>query len=287
MASTVRRSKTFGNEIRIIGSRKAGKTTYLSALLRLPDELKREFPGLEIIPTSTESVNLIEAAKNIIERGDKLTGTSLDEDPTYNFQINLPSTAGISLELVVKDYPGELFEWMGQPQRRAVVQPYLDDWFTAQGWLIMLTDWEIEKDNRLYAPAVTRLLEEFFERSRIHKELRNLRIAVVMTKCERGELWPCRLDAEEDLFRVRLPKTYSILKKMPSNQCKFFACSAFGVMSDRPGDRDPRPNRYIPDDGSSAEFNACLRDASAWKPYGLIAPIYWLSTGRIFHDERL
>ncbi len=285
------KSKPIGTDIRIIGSRNAGKTTYLAALLRFPKELKRQFPGLTITSITEEGEKLIEAAKNIIERGGKFAPTDKGEEPSYNFQISIPrmgSSAGVELELHAKDYAGELFEWLGQPQKQFVVQPYLDDWCSATGWMIMLTDWQLEKDARLYAPALDRLLEELNNRATNKSELYNTRIAVVMTKCERGELWSCRLDAEEDLFRVRLPETYRILKaRWSSQRCQFFACSAFGVLSDRPGDRDPRPNRYIPDDGSSAESSAYLRDRDAWKPYGLISPLYWLSTGRVFHDERL
>ncbi|NET60145.1 MAG: hypothetical protein F6K47_29575 [Symploca sp. SIO2E6] len=284
-------TKVFGNEIRIIGSRKAGKTTYLSALLRFPKELKRQFPGLKIIPMTQGCETLIEYAKNIIEQGAVVAGTDWGNEPLYAFEINIPGTKGlpgVTLELLVKDYVGEVFESIGQPHRQHIVEPYLEDWCSSQGWMIMLTDWQVEQDSRIYAPALKRLLEELNERARINEELKNLRVAVVMTKCERGELWPCRLDPEEDLFKVRLQETYRILKqKLPSSRCKFFACSAFGVLSDQPGDRDPRPNRYIPSDGSSPEFNTYLRNTSAWKPYGLISPIYWLSTGRMLNDESL
>ena len=151
----------------------------------------------------------------------------------------------------------------------------------------MLTDWRSEQDARLYEPALDRLLRELSERAAVNSKI-NIRIALVMAKCERGELWPGRLDPAEDLFKVRLPKTYRLLtEQLPFNRLHFFACSAFGVLSDRLGDRDPRPNRYVPDDGSSAEFNAYLRDPSAWQPFGLISPIYWLSTGRLLRDERL
>jgi hypothetical protein len=154
--------------------------------------------------------------------------------------------------------------------------------------MIMLTDWDTSNDTKLYAPAVNRLLTELSEQANVNETLSKLRVAVVISKCERGELWPCRLDAEEDLFRVRLKETYRVLKeKLPPSRLRFFACSSFGVMGDSSGQHDPRPNRYISDDGSSAEFRAYLRDVEAWKPFGLISPLYWLSTGRVFHDERL
>jgi len=283
--------KVTGNEIRIIGSKKAGKTTYLSALLRLPEELQKQFPGLAITPMANDTEKLIEATKNIIEKGAVFSGTDIGNEPDFHFQIKIPVTtkaSSITLDLVVKDYAGELFEMAAQPHNWSELTPYFDDWCTARSWMIMLTDWQLDKDSREYKPALEKLVNELNERANINSELQNLRIAVVMTKCERGELWPCRLDPEEDLFKVRLPQTYQILtSKLQPHRLRFFACSSFGVLSDRPGERDPRPNRYIPTDGSSAEFNAFLRDPDAWKPYGLISPLYWLSTGRMLHDEHL
>jgi hypothetical protein len=284
--------KVRGSEIQIIGSRRSGKTTYLASLLRCPKELQRQFPQLSITPITDKAEDLIETAKNIIERGAKLAGGSLDNPPpVYSFQISIPAIKGntsVTLELNAKDYPGELFDALAEPHRWTTVKPYLEDLWAAQGWMVMLTDWQLERDSRVYEPALKKLLEELIDQAGVKPELRNLRLAVVMTKCERGELWPCRLDPEEDLFKVRLPNTYKLLtRSLPPRRLRFFACSSFGILSDRPGERDPRPNRYIPDDGSSAEFNAYLRDPGAWKPYGLISPIYWLSTGRVFHDERL
>jgi len=283
--------KVTGNEIRILGSKNAGKTTYLAALLRVPRELQKQFPGLDITPLTDDATRLIEATQNIVEQGGKFSATDIGNEPDFYFQIKIPATrkaSAITLELVVKDYAGELFEMAAQPHKWSELAPYFDDWCTTQSWMIMLTDWQTNKDNREYKPALEKLVNELNERAKVKPELQNLRIAVVMTKCERGELWPCRLDPEDDLFRVRLPQTHRLLtSKLPPHRLRFFACSSFGVLSDLPGDRDPRPNRYVPTDGSSAESNAYLREPDAWKPYGLISPLYWLSTGRVLHDEYL
>jgi hypothetical protein len=279
-------SRRAHREIRIIGPRSSGKTTYLAALLRLPDELKKQFPGLKVIPGTDCGEDLIKLAANTIEKGADLAGTDIGNEPEFQLSIIIPATkrnSRISLELVAKDYSGEIFKWAAQRHNSSKLEPYLNEWFKAKGLMIMMTDWESENDERLYLPAMVKILSELIDRTKVNPELRDFRIAIVMTKCERGEIWPCRIDPEEDLFRVRLPKTYALLKKLPKTTRRFFACSTFGVM----GDRDPRPNRYIPSDGSSPELNAYLRDKDAWKPYGLISPLYWLTTGRVFHDECL
>ncbi|MEA5578253.1 hypothetical protein [Anabaena sp. UHCC 0451] len=287
----LKKQQATGNDIRIIGSRKSGKTTYLASLLRLPDELKRQFPGLKITPTSDDAEELIAAAQNILEKGAVFPGTDIGDEPYFSFQIEIPSSRnspGITLNLNVKDYAGETFECAATPHQSSDFEEYLEDWLSAQSWMIMLTDWEATNDKKIYAPALNKLLTELSEQAGVNETFKKLRVAVVISKCERGELWPCRLDAEEDLFKVRLKETYKVLKeKLPPSRLRFFACSSFGVMADSYGQHDPRPNRYIPDDGSSAEFIAHLRDVDAWKPFGLISPLYWLSTGRVFHDERL
>jgi Double-GTPase 1 len=280
-------SKVSTKEIRIIGPRRSGKTTYLAALLRLPAELKNRFQGLQITPLTEDGESLIGQARDMIETGAKLVPTDIGNEPEYHFSIHLPvvkNRAGLKLELLAKDYSGEIFEWAGDNRHESELKVYLDDWFSSEGLMIMMTDWQAEKD---YAPAIQRILSEWSDRTKVNSALKSMRIAIVMTKCERGEIWPCRIDPEEDLFRVRLPKTYALLKKLPEKSRHFFACSTFGVMNDMPGEKDPRPNRYVPNDGSSAEFNAYLKDKNAWKPYGLISPIYWLTTGTIFNDECL
>ena len=292
-STILKKQQLIGNDIRIIGSRKSGKTTYLASLLRLPKELKTQFPGLKITPTSDDAEELIGKAKNILEKGAVFSGTDIEygDEPYFSFEIKIPSgknSPGITLGLNVKDYAGETFECGASPHRESEFQEYVEDWLTAKSWMIMLTDWDARNDTKLYAPALNRLLTELSEQANVNETLNQLRVAVVINKCERGELWPCRLDAEEDLFRVRLKETYKVLKdKLPPSRLRFFACSAFGVMGDSSGQHDPRPNRYIPNDGSSAEFSAYLRDVEAWKPFGLISPLYWLSTGRVFHDESL
>jgi hypothetical protein len=87
---------------------------------------------------------------------------------------------------------------------------------------------------------------------------------------------------------MRLPETHKVLtQKIPRHRLKFFACSSFGIMSDRREDFDPRPNRYVPDDGSPAEYSASIRDPDKWQPFGIISPIYWLATGNTLINQRL
>ncbi len=108
-----------------------------------------------------------------------------------------------------------------------------------------------------------------------HERSNDLRIAVAMSKCERGELWPGRLDPEIDLFDVHLPKTKATLcRKIPPKNLQFYAISTFGVLRRN----DPRPNRV--DELGREGYLSVLREPSHWRPYGMISPLYWLSKGK-------
>lgn len=277
-------------EIRILGPRASGKTTYLATLAKCPDGLKQKYPDLEVIGRTNETKDLENLAKDTLEVGQKVAGTQYEKKEfhnlkEYDFVIKIPGNKqrkGIELELLTKDFPGEFFHDIPRPDKQddPDIQTWIDDLFTTDGWMIMMTDWEPENDTLLYQPAFEQLHRKLSGRERINPKLKELRIAVVMTKCERGELWPCRLDPDEDLFEVRLPKTYKFLtQKFQPDRLQFFACSAFGILGDDLKNFDPRPNCLFSDDGSPEEIEASLRKASRWSPYGLIPPLYWLATG--------
>ncbi|NJM73010.1 MAG: hypothetical protein HC862_24280 [Scytonema sp. RU_4_4] len=234
-------------------------------------------------------------AEDILKKGAKLAGTKKGDVidlPYYPLRIELPKVRELcpTLEIIFKDFAGEIFEDLSFEHRWTQAQVYINELFTNLSWMIMLTDWQASHDKLLYKPAFEKLYREISEREQVNKEIKKLRLAVVLSKCERGEIWPCRLEPEEDLFKVRLPETYDFLRsKFPphTNKLKFFACSSFGVLNAQHNDFDPRPNRYISDDGSSADSTAFLRDPEKWQPFGLISPIYWLATGKVLNDPRL
>jgi hypothetical protein len=298
-------TQQFGSELRVIGPRRSGKTTYLATLLDFyhQQQAKAELFGLDIQPRNNDPKDpacmLKNLAHNILRQGGQLAATYKEEKiqqyPTYALNINFPQTKltpKTMIELVTKDYPGEIFEdIIADGDQQDKTHKYLDDLFQATGWLIILTDYLSEKDVddiKKYHDALERLGDELHDRGKKNAEIRKLRVAVVMSKCERGEIWPCRLDAEEELFSVRLPEVHRVLtQKISARNLKFFACSSFGIMGDRRDDFDPRPNRFVPDDGSPPEYAACIRDSTRWKPFGLINPIYWLATGQMLSNPRL
>lgn len=271
------------NNIVIIGPRKSGKTTYLAGLSywqKLKDVLqeKRDY---EIKALNDDASKLQDQAKNILLEG-AFSPTVIPIEvfdlrlPSYSFRIEIKRRfSKTELNLVFKDYPGEIFDELNystrmSPWYREFWQEYLSP--DVVGCLILLSRWQREECDRQYSRIVGNLTELIDE----YKRMKNFRLAVAMSKCERIELWPGRLNSESDLFEVHLPRTRDILRRrIPKENLKFFAISSFGVL----GENDPRPNREnrIID----GKFLSVLRDSEKWQPYNLIEPLYWLSTGQV------
>jgi hypothetical protein len=271
--------------IRIIGPQGSGKTTYLAALAYYPDK-KRKGPKvnhIELQALNDETRELAEKAENIILQGASLEPTrvegGIDALPFYSFglkikpKFHIPFHTPELITVAVRDYPGEIFEELAgsanaNPLHREFVDECLED--GVDGCLILLTEWSKEKDQ-----FISHVLTKFTKLMDIKGRSENLRIAVAMSKCERGELWSGRLDPTLDLFQQHLPRTTAILENtLPSKNLQFYAISTFGVL-DR---NDPRPNRE--DVIGSSSTNSILREPKNWKPYGLLEPLYWLSKGK-------
>jgi hypothetical protein len=283
------------SQISIIGTRTCGKTTYLAALARFPHQ--DEYPGLQVTPIGDDAKELVGMANTIIATGLPMPGNRKQETRReYELDIKIPKLTE-SVRLLVKDSAGELFDELVKDRRywppeiagtkekegEQAKPGLVDELCQATGWIVM-TDWIKEADTKIYQPALQNLLHELNLLETKNKDMPKKRIAVVMSKCERGEAWTGRLDPGEDLFRLRLPETYKELQKsihLPKRIC-FFACSSFGVL----GDKDPRPNRLIQPDNDRREY-AYLMDSNRWRPYGLFSPIYWLIKGRRYKDESL
>ena len=261
----------------IIGPRASGKTTYLAGLCYY-SEYGGSHSKYTVSPRGTESRELKEKAENTILNGLSFDPTNLevqtvDDLACYSFTIEVKSglfQPRSVIELNVRDYPGEIFEnILYASESDSIHEEFINECLMSDidGCLLLFTEWESNKDD-FYSRLMSRFLEKIDEHGRLY----NYRLAVVMSKCERGEIWPGRVDPETDLFGVYLKKTLKTLKKdIPKKNLRFFALSTFGVL----GPYDPRPNR---DDALGSGGRAStLREPSRWKPYNLIEPLCWLN----------
>ncbi|MDY7008931.1 MAG: hypothetical protein SWX82_34745 [Cyanobacteriota bacterium] len=261
----------------IIGPRASGKTTYLAGLSYYSD-YGGSSSKYTVSPLNDESRELKQQAKDTILNGLSLDGTgnyvhTVDDLIYYSFKIEVKGGLFQPRSVIllnVRDYPGEVFEnILYASGADSIHEEFINECLISDvdGCLLLFTEWESSKDD-FYSQLMSRFLEIMDEHSRLH----NYRLAVVMSKCERGEIWPGRIDPETDLFGVYLKKTLKILKKrIPKENLGFFALSTFGVL----GRYDPRPNR---DDAFGSGGRAStLRAPDTWRPYNLIEPLCWLN----------
>ena len=283
MAIINNKSKTTGSSLTIIGPRGSGKTTFLAGLaywLKRSEAQKIHNSPFKVEPLNDDAEELERRAINLIESGQYFEGDDVKEYlPTYSFRIEIKQrfSAPQTINLVAKDYPGEMFDdlakFYGQHQFDPLIQPkHRDFWEECflpdkHGCLILLSGWTDDND-RLYQQC----LNGFIELMNLYNRSDNFRLAVAMSMCERGELWTGRIDPEIDLFGMYLPQTRATLtRKIPSHNLQFFAISTFGVLDRK---RDPRPNREI---DPLKKNHAVLRKPKRWQPYNLIEPLSWLS----------
>lgn len=292
------KSPTAGNlnKIYLIGPQASGKTTYLLALALLhksQNPLHRK--GLvTVAPDAGATTDLKQEGEVKWEGNTPLEPTKLQSNfsslPEYKFSIDIGRFQTFNIIFTAKDYGGEFFNELLQHPTPPRLNDYLNNCLiNSSGCLLMLPDFIFNPErisNRndvdsFYVDVLSRLVGEASGKKVIEK----LRLAVVMSKCERGELWPSRWEPERDLFEVRLPKTRELLRqrsRIPKANIGFFTLSSFGILAKtkKNSPPDPRPNRYLLPD----EDGAVLREKESWNPYGLINPIYWLATGKEWKD---
>lgn len=292
------KTESVGMEMCIMGPRGSGKTTYLASLLSLA---MKEGGRDEVKAGGVNIGKLRDLLTNFIQQNRSVPPTDINSEYDYTFGVDIKDAKRIlptnKIMLSVKDLSGERLDNIFQSfvdsnrvksdQKRQQLEiqtkNFLHECVKQNRWMFMMTEWQPERDQEFFKPVFEKLCDHINDNSKL-KTVKELRIAVVMAKCERGEIWGSRLDPEADLFKVRLPRTYNLLKDRLGKKVKFFASSAFGVL----GADDPRPNRfYIDEPGIHAEHQGRLRDYDLWTPYGVIEPIYWLATGENLHNEYL
>lgn len=272
-------------DIRIIGDRGVGKTTYLAALAYWPDYNAEESVIQSIEPFDAETGELYRMAQNILEQGAKLEPTCEDDSedmPIYTFFIDLKpkfslfnfKKNNLRIQLSCREYGGELFDELPKPITPKL-RFYLDDCANASALMILL-DGQRRREDSKYAQAFEVLRNKLGIRQTNNNLPTNIqRIAVVLTKGEQEAVWFSRKDILGFLKR-KFPKTSSILRDWSIQwNCpiEYFVCSALGII---PGVN--RPNvQFI--------TTCAIAHPEFWRPFGLVSPIYWLYTGK--HDDRL
>ncbi len=276
------------NNISIIGPRMSGKTTYLAALAY------HESHGIQhnqkitytVTPQTIEARNLKNKAKLLLEKQGQIEPTNIgkkiktiEDLPFYSFAIerqiskfekifnnrSIPE----KIQITTRDYPGEIFNDLAESNLSGDdKEAFVEDCFiNKRGCIMMLPAWESGIDDYYLS-----MLENLVDMMDNMGNKKDYKMAVVMSKCERGEIWPGRLEPESDLFQLHLPETTKYLRRTFEKNVAFFALSTFGVR----GAKDPRPNRIDLVRGKESGSILYQSGKGQWKPYNLIEPLYWL-----------
>jgi hypothetical protein len=272
--------------IRVIGDRTSGKTTYMAALARWPNASLNS-PVQTIIPINEDGDTLVEMAQNILEQGLELEPTRISDNvldlKDYQLRIILkgafswrnPQINGIAqqvtLDINCKDYAGEFFSDLINKVGDPALDDYLDDCLQASGIMIL-----IDGTSHKYQD-ITASIDKFLvalDRSDMGGKKRKL--AIVMTKCEQPELWVNRLKPRDMAGAIfpQVSKKLQSWQQSGAGSVEYFSASAFGML----GTNSPAPN-FTKVRASRDGLVARLKEPKRWRPFGLVAPIYWLCTG--------
>lgn len=282
-------------EIRIIGPRSAGKTTYMAALARWPNA-KPDSPIQSVEPYDDDTTKLVNMAEDILETGLALPPTQYTEDandmPLYTLQIRLKPTflsnpmlnmkrGEVRFQVSCREYAGEIFQDLRRgTSSQIALSSYLDDCANSTGLLLLLDG--TAREDQLYSQAIACLQEELNWRlTGNNRDLANYKIAIAFAKADQARIWVNRDDIER-FVNLNFFQTKRTLEKWSKNwRCKinYFCCSAFGMKG-----QPPKPNVRV-ESRNRQGTSAVIDKPEVWRPFGLIAPLYWLYTGQ--EDRRL
>ena len=275
--------EVYQGHISIIGPRPSGKITYLATLAYLKNLLKTNSSySIEYFTEGVES--LANKAKYILAQGNILDAPNMGiEETHFGFQIQINNNLSkfnqnqVEISCCLNMYPGEFLTGLSLPEHIRVNQ--YNDWLnscieqlTETKYLALIVDATAINDIEI-AQSLTVLEREL--NLRINQDdKRQYRIAVMFSHFDLPQVYPYKNHL--NLFvDMKFPHTKLALQIWSNNwtcAVAYFAYSAFGMIS------------------NSSEANckgryAGLKNPEIWKPFGLIAPIYWLLTGK--YDKNL
>jgi hypothetical protein len=170
----------------------------------------------------------------------------------------------VRMSISATDYAGELFQLLRNNSSDPDVQSYLDDCQEAAGLMIMIDATSSRTMDQAYSKSLQQLKKELDMRF----EQRGGNKSKILGYHQKNEI--------SKFLEEKFPDTQRVLQAWRKNwNCKMavFFCSAFGTIQDPPianTKKDTRDERGTKSVLARPEF---------WKPFGLVAPLYWLYTG--------
>ncbi|MGB8686361.1 MAG: hypothetical protein WCD53_03345 [Microcoleus sp.] len=277
-----RGGKIYNGDIKIFGPRPSGKLTFLVALACFQNSSPNS-PVLSI--EENEGVNYLkEMGRYLLQMGMMLSPMdcavssylSITLKPSFNI-LNPFNRQLIKLHACYTAYPGEIFELLLRPDRwldcPETMTYTFSDLGTANQVILMFDSTSSQRDTE-YAQAISVLRDELSKH--INLSGNDKRYAIVFSKIDQAPGFFYLPDLN-NFITIKFPRLFSEFQKWSKDgncSIRYFACSAFGMYGN-----PPKPNAV----GSNSLW--VLKEPNAWQPFGLVAPIYWLLTGK--DDSRL
>jgi hypothetical protein len=288
----------------IVGERASGKTLYLMGLSLLESKKSSHFRekykvNFSLRPTrvSRDQNPDKQYPEEKLQRSAELTlfsqqpvlATRGIEECMFSGKVEYKQNSK-PFVLVISDTPGEMLE---QGSRQADTKN--DVAKKMQGsdlitFLVFVSDWDSDNSDLNFKTRLQQLKQIINKGNKNPANPVRFRIAFVMSKCERGELWTSRVNPKKDIFDRHFIESMSVINeiqdrnKIAASDVEYFALSTFGVLKED----DFRPNRHDPSLDLESGYSSTLRNyqrADLWHPYGMLSPIYWLITGgRLPHN---
>ncbi|CCQ59706.1 hypothetical protein [Crocosphaera watsonii] len=285
-------SSSINPDIHLIGDRGSGKTAYLASLAYLSQftnpNLDSPIESITTFGDQEASQELINYAKDILEKGLELESTKLIDDPhakdvrIYGFNITLkshlsknPNSERVKLPVTCKDYSGEFFEDLIYNMGNPYLDNYIEDCKSAGG-ILLLIDGTSNSNDANYAQGLANFFKGLDHLGDVSQKRR---IAFTLGKCDLPGLWVNRNNPGEIIEKIenRFPKTMNQLKIWEDNESRevdYFVTSSFGLL----GEKYPEPNTKIIERDKNGSY-CIIRKPKLWRSFGLVSPIYWLCTG--------
>lgn len=272
-----REGKIYKGDIKIFGPIPSGKLTFLVALACLQNSSPNS-PVLSI--EENEGGNYLkEMGRDILQMGmmlppmDRAVSSYLSITLKQSFNILNPFNRRlIKLQACYTAYPGEFFQLLLRPDRwldfPEMMTQFFSDLGTANQVILMFDSTSSQRDTE-YAQAISVLRDELSKH--IILSGNDKRYAIVFSKIDQAPGFFYLPDLS-NFITIKFSRLFSELQKWSQDgnfSIRYFACSAFGVYGN-----PQKPNAV----GSNSLW--VLKEPNAWQPFGLVAPIYWLLTGK-------
>jgi Double-GTPase 2 len=243
-----------------------------------------------IDPINSDTEALIAKAEDILMQGLCLEPTSWGNKlylPIYELLVEIKPSIRLNpilwilrrrirFHLALQDYAGEFVSELAAGSNNETLESYLDSCAIASGLLFMIDGSSSPQRDREYASAISNLRREISRRlGKGNRKKGGFRIAFVLSKVDQPNVYPYRNNPAQFISQ-NFPRSINAMRAWyeVGYQVSYFACSSFGMYG-----KPEKPN--------ASEFGKAfvIERPNVWKPVGIAAPIYWLSTGK--NDRRL